>query len=1027
MKRLLRVLLSLCLLLSLMPLSTARAESGATVYVRKHVSILYDNSGSMKYHTAGEENLKWCYASYAAQAFTGLLNDTDSLSITFMEGDPLSNLDLKGLRQDAVTAVFDRTSTATADTPIERIGSALSVLEHDGLKPGLGANDSGEQFWLVLTTDGVFRENSMNLSPDRVASELETIMERYPDLHVVYFGIGTQNDSSDSKAVDFRPGSGIDADLLSRLHSHPNFTAVYAENQEQIVDTMQALSNQISGRYSVSNECRVSGNEVQIFLSGEGSPIRNIAVMAQETNAKLLSAEAENGSQLVIDREAVLRYPHNDGYDNVPAGTLGGTVALITGPNGEKVPTGNITLTFSEPINAEKLSLMYEPAIHISIQMERKTGSDKWEPVPDGSRFVEGDELRISYAICEDETGKVLDTAKLFGKTEARIMFNGEPLAADETVTLEAGDSSFDVYVSMMDGGYQISTSRKIHADQPGAGDLTVSSSGPIEMMRSEAAANTDKSVEFSLFFRGQPVDASLAADVSIQVTGDSKTLNGQIEQPKTHVFRFTPRDDNCLAGAYTVQLICDGEVIASEEIRILPNETYYTAEAGPSISIMSNHVADNKETVSFTVTAHRDDGDALVTAAEADLFQVSASSNGTTASGFTSWQEGGKICFALQDANAEPGVYTVTLSKDDAILAQTQISVIHYDATYTIETIVSEPDTVDRFNLERNTASVSFVVYEDGVPCTAAQLEAMMDRQLFVTTDLSSPFVKMEISIGTADGKPAIICTPVSSTTSGFVRYFHHVMTSVGIGGLARDDFAITLKVDMLHGAEDSGSLDLIGYNLVPLIIFLVFLAICVLIAMFIIANMRADRIKPGILWSFEITTPANTAIPRYRVESLTEKRVGMGIRFMLLPRSEKHSFRGVKFSAQNTTKWLAHTSPEATVSGTPADLACYTHHLTLTGRTELLDQIKNGLAVLNGNQFAMLTRSPTRLLPSGERHTNSENLKKTCSMMSGAILMRKDGMNPPRYQFWCYSASTRRNANRAHHRGRHRNAHRR
>lgn len=998
------MLLALCVLLSLVfPLAVAAAP-GSTVYVRKHVSILYDNSGSMK---NGRENLKWCYASYAAQMFTGLLNDTDTLSISFMDGTQLQDIDLEGLRQNAVSAVLEETSTANADTPIGEISTALQVLKDEGLEAGLGTNDAGEQFWLVLTTDGVFREYGENLSAERVATEIGAIMTTYPDLHVVYFGIGTLNDDSDSKAVDFRAGSDVPASILNTLHSYPNFTAVYAESQEQIVETMQTLSNQISGRYSVSEEFEVSGNQVKLYLSGEGSPIRNIAVLNQETNAKLLSATADDGTELTINREAEIRYPRNSSYSNVPEDTLGGYVALITGPGGGKVPNGTILLTYSEPVSKENLALMYEPAIHVRLQVERKTDSGEWVALPSNADLVEGEEIRATYAICEDGTDKELDTEKLFGKTEVRILYNGEELGANETVVVELGESVLDIRVSMMDGGYQISTSRTIRVTRLNAGDLKVDSSGPIEMYRSEAATNTAKFVEFAVSFRELPADAAQMSKVSLQVTGDAGALAGETAQPQPHIFRFTPRDGNCVAGTYTVHLFYEDTEIATEEILIRPNETSFTAEAGSGISIMGNRVGDNTDSVIFTVTAHRDAGDGPITAVEAELFQITAESNGANVRGYTDWQEGGILSFTLQDSNAAVGTYDVKLRKGDEVLAQTHISVLHYDAHYTVETVLTDPNSVDRFDLDENSSGIYFIVYEDGVPCSATQLEAMLNRQLLVSTDLSSPFAELDVSVAGVNGKAALFCAPKSSTNSSIIRYFHRVLTSIGIGGLARDSFQISLKVDMLHGTEAAGELDLVGYDLVPLISLIIILVILTLIAMFVLANLRAVRLRPGILWSFE----ASAGIAGYNIALTSEKKVGMGIRLMLFPADEKLYFSGLKFyanGANNRKKWLRATSPTAYIAGTPNELSHYFYQTPMDVRTELLNAIKNGeLLQLPGHRFNILVAAAAAVLPPDGLLKPEERIEKTVSLMDGAILYKVIGQHPTRYQFWCYSVS--------------------
>ena len=87
---------------------------------------------------------------------------------------------------------------------------------------------------------------------------------------------------------------------------------------------------------------------------------------------------------MTVGRQAEIRYPNNSRYANVPSGTKGGYTALITGPGGSKLPSGTITLTFSEPVSAGSIALMYEPAIYIQLLIERGHAY----PAPDGSGDV---------------------------------------------------------------------------------------------------------------------------------------------------------------------------------------------------------------------------------------------------------------------------------------------------------------------------------------------------------------------------------------------------------------------------------------------------------------------------------------------------------------------------------------------------------------------------------------------------------------------------------------------------------------
>ena len=871
MKCKITLLLLLSLILSLLLPTTAVATQGSTVYVRKHVSILYDNSGSMRMKLKGTDNLRWCYASYAAQMFAGLLNDSDTLDITFMEGNPLENLDMTKARQDVLDSIFDRTGTADASTPLSRVKDALTALTDLDLSMGQGTNPPSEQYWLVLTTDGQFQDDKEQYYDDKdVVAELDRIMTDYPDLHVVYFGIGAEgydestdtnnDDAANLVAKDFRQGStNVSSDLIETLHAHTNFTAVYAENQEQIVSTMRALSNQISGRYTVSNKAEISGNTVKIHLPAESSPIRNIAIMAQETNAHLLSVKAENGTDLTISRDGQIRYPHNPNYDTLPEGTLGGYVALITDPSGNKIPNGTVTLTFDQPVSQENLVMMYEPAIYLKLVVEKKDNTGNWVVVSQSDKLLEGDELRVSYAICEDGTGRELDPTELFGETVFQCLLNNEEFSPEETITVSKGDITLEIRASMMDGGYTINVIHKYKVSEPGLEDYTFECSDPIELYRREVAENTDKYIEFSAHFRGEPATKKLMSKLSVRIEDKEGAPKGKTEQPADHVIRFTPRDDDCLAGEYTLSLYYDKNVVASQIITILPNETTYSAVAGESISILSNHVADNTDSLSFTVTAHRDQGSGPITAEEADLFTVRAG-NGTELKGHTAWTEDGKIHFTMQDPSATPGTYPVSLWLDGEKLAETSLTVIHYDATFTVEAIVADDNSVDRLNLEDNTTTVTFLISEDRNPCTAAQLEAMLGREIQITHDLESRYAEMEIQISTYNGKPAIVCKPVYTTRNSIVRYFYKLIISTYLSDFNMSELYVELKVEMPKGDTDSGILDLYNSNPAPFWIpFLIVLFILTMLFLFFFMNAKSRRLKKGSLWRFVLTPSPN------------------------------------------------------------------------------------------------------------------------------------------------------------------------
>ena len=144
----------------------AGAES---LYIRKIVSVVYDDSGSMSYNGCSN----WAYANYAMQAFCGLLNDEDKLFVTYMSSAgnyPNSyvpdevDLSASGI-QSSVNSIRDHFDDQ--GTPFWSLDIAYDKLR--------SVDDSNEntQYWLVVITDGNFaREGNIEVPEDDVNSKL---------------------------------------------------------------------------------------------------------------------------------------------------------------------------------------------------------------------------------------------------------------------------------------------------------------------------------------------------------------------------------------------------------------------------------------------------------------------------------------------------------------------------------------------------------------------------------------------------------------------------------------------------------------------------------------------------------------------------------------------------------------------------------------------------------------------------------------------------------------------------------------
>ena len=842
-----KIIVLLCvmaLLLTMVGGLDTQAAKTDTVYVRKHISLVYDNSGSMSMDIGEDPNLKWSYASYAAQVFAGLLNESDSLSITFMnQTKSIKSLevDLAADRQSQVDKLLDVTNYAKSGTPYQSVEDAKEVLVGKGLLSDaqIGNNQvsKSEQYWLVLTTDGNFN----NMTAEETEAKLEEILKNYSNLQVVYFGIGTKGDQSDEAARDFRNSE--------KLKAYPNFSAVYAEKQEEIISTMQELANRISGRYSVSDGVVVNGNTVTLRISGETSPIRNVAMLAQNTDAKLLEAKTDEGRTLNIARHATIRYPQNDNYDCMPADTKGGYAALITSEEGKLAP-GTVTLTFSEPVSKEDFSLMYEPAIYVDLTVQYQDSSGNWVDVPYGQKVHTGQTLRVGYVICEDGTDTPIDAAKLPGITTAQISCGDQTLSPNDTFSAPEGSNSIVATVSMMDGDYVISTVRNLQVISLSAYTYEISDS--IEFYPQELENNTSLYLDFKVMYHGKPATADQLVDFQL----DAGSLEGTLTTPETGVFRFTPKQAKCDTGDYAVELRFQGQSVASQTVRVKENVITCSATASDPIALFSNELAANTKALEFFVICSRNGEEIPLTEEMVKEFTIrAASADGTVLDGVTSYEENGIFRFVTDDNDAPAGDYAVTLYWKDQALAETGISVLQYNAQYTAEVFHIGENTVDRLNLEKNTNGLAFIIYADGEACTAVRLEAMLGQQISLEHTPVSSVMRLDVTVGAYEGKAAVIVVPTTTARTKFGA----VLQKPGIawGSMPAGELTVTLRVNAEKGTSVSAAMDVVnsfGEWLFWFLLLLIIVAAVVLIGWIILCNIRMHRICSGTFQYYRI-----------------------------------------------------------------------------------------------------------------------------------------------------------------------------
>lgn len=311
--------------------ATTNNDSGDTVTSpKKIISVVYDDSGSM----AGE---RWTYANYSLQTLTSLLNTQDELYVTYMS-DPsdAKKISLTDI-QDSVDKIRDKEDSH--NTPEESIDTAVGKLE------SIKGTDATTQYWLIIMTDGAINGMSNEDLQKKIDSVKSKKMDNGSSMYIDYLGMGD--------------AWNIKADEANGLYS-------FKATDDKILDVMKALANQISGRIEVdsSNITQVDKKTVKVHSE---LPLYSLSVLSQESDAKVLSAKAEN--ELDVERNISLNA--TDLKNGIKKEKMFGNAAVIS--NGSKaIYQGDYTINFSKKVDVKNLTFLYEPAIEFIVNITKQ-------------------------------------------------------------------------------------------------------------------------------------------------------------------------------------------------------------------------------------------------------------------------------------------------------------------------------------------------------------------------------------------------------------------------------------------------------------------------------------------------------------------------------------------------------------------------------------------------------------------------------------------------------------------------------
>lgn len=586
MKRVLSALLAFVLLSSVllyMPV-TVSAES---LYIRKIVSVVYDDSGSM----LGD---KWAYANYAMQSFCGMLNSDDKLFITYMchsqmiAGYEPEEIDLSadGI-QDSVDSI--RQHAESGSTPYAAVETA-----YDKLK-SVDDTNPNTQYWLVVITDGVFdehdtmsyaeRKDALNSNFEKYA---EGVMPNGTNPQITFLGIGDVVMADENKSKGVYTYSASDAG--------------------DIIDAMSEMADKISGRTRLQKDDVQLSDDKTIQVSSS-IPLLNIVVFTQGSDAKVTKAAHNNETDIPICRKVSLNYPDHS--------ELAGS-AFLLGDSQSVIGSGTYDITFDKKVDLNDVIILFEPALEMrmTISLNGKSISDSGEL----DSAMEGDKVSVSCKIYEMGTDTVIDPSLLPPGTKFEIdvsedgkfvdKVSGEEMLLSDYV-LKNTETVISASV-IIEGFNPIEYSAKFTPAKyvPKVEySITPSFGSDAKSVKFDNITNNkDMSVCFTVYADGTAItdpDEVKALDPVITVSPQGN--DGDVTYSDDGKIVFTPNAAAMTAsndGSFDVEVKCtinDG-TSASEIYKVLIAE-YQVVPVGTDKSIRKTELFDNKVSASFYVT----------------------------------------------------------------------------------------------------------------------------------------------------------------------------------------------------------------------------------------------------------------------------------------------------------------------------------------------------------------------------------------------------------------------------------------
>ncbi len=607
MKKVISALLILVLTFSVLIYAAPVEANAESLYVRKIVSVVFDDSSSMQTDNRIE------YASYAMQTFCGMLNSEDQLYITYMNrgvnGTEQCVSEKVDLSSGGIQRSVDLIRSVPADGSSTRYGAvekAFNTLE------STKDPDPNTQYWLVVITDGGF--NGQNV-PANYSSDPKGALNR----EFKKYANKTMPNGSNPQITFLGIGNVVspDENQAAGIYTYS------AANASGIIGAMSEMASKISGRTRLQdNVIELSADKQTVKISSEIA-LLNIAVFVQGSDAEVLDVAYcyDTSTSIVKTREASIKAPHD--------ASLAGR-AYLWGDSQKFIRADSYEIKFSQPVDKNNVIVLFEPALEIKTVYKLNGTEVTYDELLD--KAMEKDKITVSCKVCEMGTDNEVDLSKLGNsvtKYEITVFENGkavktEPLGnGKELKEYELKNVPTEIKATLVIGG--INPIENSISFSPVEYKVTLKDSYEIKatfnnnvksIKHDNVSTNKDLQIFFTVYSKsdGKAItDPAAVKALNPQITFSENGCSGKIEYLNDGRIAVTPNSVPSSPpnpDAYDVTVTCKIVNNADASDEISAQETYTVMVANYAITVggakdfvRKNEWFGNDVSVSFYIT----------------------------------------------------------------------------------------------------------------------------------------------------------------------------------------------------------------------------------------------------------------------------------------------------------------------------------------------------------------------------------------------------------------------------------------